>query len=102
MQTETSKDTDGLIEVDANGRLVIKNKPEKKEDDKFGVNISKQDLESGDEIGGAEIVVTKDDADKTEVDKWTSVKDKTHTIKDVVAGDYILTEVNAPEGYEKV
>ena len=96
--TLVSAATNGEYELRQDGTIVIKDSPIKK----YDVNISKQDLESGDEIGGAEIVVTKDDKDKTPVDSWTSVKDKTHTIKDVVAGDYILTEVNAPEGYEKV
>ena len=99
--TVTSTVTDGLVKVDDQGRLVITNKPEKSEPKTVDVNISKQDID-GNEIAGAEIKVTKAGDDTAVVDSWTSEENKTHTIKGVTAGDYVLTEENAPAGYEKV
>ena len=59
------------------------------------VVISKQDI-TGKEIAGAELVVTRSGK---EVDRWVSVKDKSHEIE-LIAGDYILTETIAPEGFK--
>ncbi|MBR6403012.1 MAG: hypothetical protein IKS48_06465, partial [Eubacterium sp.] len=82
-----------------NGQIVIKNQPEKT----YDINVSKVDADNlTKEIGGAQIKVTKDDEDKTLVDSWTSVDNKTHKITGVTAGDYILTEKVAPEGYDLV
>ena len=91
------KETYTNAKVNFYGALQITNEPTK-----FNVSISKTDAVSGEEIAGAEIKVTKDDKDKTEVDSWTSKKNETHKIEGVTFGNYVLTEVNAPEGYDKV
>lgn len=63
--------------------------------EKHNVVISKQDV-TGKEIAGAELTVTRDGE---ELDRWISVEDESHTIE-LVAGEYTLTEVLAPEGYK--
>lgn len=64
----------------------------------FDVVISKQDI-AGKEIAGAKLTVTGED-NKVK-DSWTSEAGKSHTIKDLQPGTYVLTEVTAPTGYEK-
>lgn len=62
------------------------------------VATSKVDITNGEELEGAEIVVT--DSERNEIDKWTSTKD-VHYINGLVEGQtYIMTEIIAPYGYE--
>lgn len=62
------------------------------------VATSKVDITNGEELEGAEIVVT--DSEGNEVDKWTSTKD-IHYINGLVEGQtYTMTEITAPYGYE--
>ncbi len=65
---------------------------------KHDVSINKTDM-GGQEIEGAKIKVT--DATGKTVKEWTSVAGETMDFK-VVPGNYTLTEVNAPEGYQCV
>ena len=66
--------------------------------DKAAVYISKQDLTSKEELPGAKLIVT--DKDGQIVDSWTSTEE-VHVIKNILDGDYTLTEVTAPNGYEQ-
>ena len=61
------------------------------------VYFSKTDLE-GDELDGAKMKLT--DAEGNVIDEWTSTKED-HILK-LADGEYILTEVVAPEGYQCV
>lgn len=61
------------------------------------ITISKQDI-AGKEIEGAVLTVT--DAKGKVVDSWTS-SETSHVIRDVPAGNYTLSEKQAPDGYVK-
>ncbi|HCE74540.1 MAG TPA: hypothetical protein DEP67_09000, partial [Lachnospiraceae bacterium] len=67
-------------------------------DDVTKVRISKQDFTTGRELEGAELVV-RDESGK-EVERWISGK-KPHDIEMLPIGSYTLTELRAPDGYEK-
>lgn len=67
-------------------------------DDITKVRISKQDFATGEELAGAELVV-RDQSGK-EVERWISGK-KPHDIEMLPIGSYTLTELRAPDGYEK-
>ena len=60
------------------------------------VTISKQDIATSKELPGANLVVK--DANGNIVDSWTSTAES-HTIKNIDAGTYTLTETQAPNGY---
>ena len=49
------------------------------------------------ELPGAELTIT--DKDGKEIDRWVS-SDKPHYIEKLPAGDYTLTEITAPDGYD--
>ena len=66
-------------------------------DDVIKVEISKKDLTTMEELPGAELTIT--DKDGKEIDRWVST-DKPHYIEKLPAGDYTLTEITAPNGYE--
>ena len=66
-------------------------------DDVIKVEISKKDLTTMEELPGAELTIT--DKDGKEIDRWVS-SDKPHYIEKLPAGDYTLTEITAPNGYE--
>ena len=81
---------------DANGNIVMTDKYSTS-----SVAIKKTDI-AGNEIEGASLTVTHTVDGKTVTDdKWTSVKGQTHIVKDLQPGTYTLTEVTAPNGYEK-
>ena len=62
------------------------------------VDVTKTDLTNGEELEGAELVVT--DENGNIIDKWTSTKE-THHITGLEEGKkYTLTETTAPYGYE--
>ena len=62
------------------------------------VSVKKTDFVTGDEIEGAELVVT--DKDGNVVDEWTSGKEE-HYVTGLVEGEtYTLTEKTCPYGYE--
>ena len=66
-------------------------------DDVIKVEIFKKDLTTMEELPGAELIITNKDGKV--VEHWTST-DKPHYIEKLPAGDYTLTEVTAPNGYE--
>ena len=66
-------------------------------DDVIKVEISKKDLTTMEELPGAELTIT--DKDGKEIERWVST-DKPHYIEKLPAGDYTLTEITAPDGYE--
>ena len=62
------------------------------------VSVTKTDLTTGDEIEGAELVVT--DEDGNIIDEWTSTKEEHHISGLEEGKTYTLTEKTAPYGYE--
>ena len=66
-------------------------------DDITKVQISKVDIATGKELPGAELTIT--DKDGKQIDRWVS-SDKPHYIEKLPAGEYTLTEVTAPDGYD--
>ena len=66
-------------------------------DDITRVQISKVDIATGKELPGAELVIK--DTDGNTVAQWVS-EDKPHYIEKLPAGDYTLTEITAPNGYQ--
>ena len=66
-------------------------------DDTIKVEISKKDLTTMEELPGAELTIT--DKDGKEIDRWVS-SNKPHYIEKLPAGDYTLTEITAPDGYD--
>ena len=62
------------------------------------VQVTKSDLTNGNELEGAELIVT--DENDTIIDKWTSTKEA-HSISGLEEGKtYTLTEKSAPYSYE--
>ena len=66
-------------------------------DDVIKVEISKVDITTNKELPGAELIITNKDG--KEIDRWVST-DKPHYIEKLPAGEYTLTEITAPNGYE--
>lgn len=66
-------------------------------DDITRVQIFKIDIATGKELPGAELVIK--DKDGNTVAQWVS-EDKPHYIEKLPAGDYTLTEITAPNGYQ--
>ena len=66
-------------------------------DDVIKLQISKVDIANGKELPGAELVIR--DKDGKEIDRWTST-DKPHYLEKLPTGDYTLTEITAPNGYQ--
>ena len=66
-------------------------------DDVIKVEISKVDITTNKELPGAELTIT--DKDGEEIDRWVS-SDKPHYIEKLPAGEYTLTEITAPDGYD--
>ena len=66
-------------------------------DDVIKVEISKVNITTNKELPGAELILTNKDGKV--VEHWTST-DKPHYIEKLPAGDYTLTEITAPNGYE--
>ena len=58
--------------------------------------IFKEDITTGKELPGAELTLSKDGR---VIEKWIS-GDTPHIITGLSDGDYVLTEVTAPKGYE--
>ena len=61
------------------------------------VKISKRDATTGEELPGAKLTVTDESGEVK--DSWTST-DTPHEIENLADGNYTLTEVTAPDGYE--
>ena len=75
------------------GTVVMYDAPDEKE-----IYVSKQVLTTKEELPGAKLIVT--DKDGQTIDSWTSTDD-VHVIKNLIDGDYTLTEITAPNGYEQ-
>ena len=63
------------------------------------VLISKTDLVTGEELPGAELVVT--DKDGNVIDKWISTNEPHHVTGLEEGQEYTLTEITCPYGYEQ-
>ena len=63
------------------------------------VLISKTDLVTGEELPGAELVVT--DEDGNEIDRWISGETPHQVIGLEEGKDYVLTEITCPYGFEQ-
>lgn len=66
-------------------------------DDIIKVEISKQDITTGDELSGAKLQIIND-KDKV-IREWVT-DGKTTLIERLPAGEYTLKEIEAPKGYE--
>lgn len=66
-------------------------------DDITRVQISKVDIATGKELPGAELIIK--DTDGNTVAQWVS-EDKPHYIEKLPAGEYTLTEITVPNGYQ--
>lgn len=66
-------------------------------DEIIKVQISKQDLTTGKELPGAKLQII--DKDNKVVHEWISSNDP-HLFEKLPAGEYILREITAPDGYE--
>ena len=66
-------------------------------DDVIKVEISKVDITTNKELPGAELTIT--DKNGKEIDRWVST-DTPHFIEKLPAGEYTLTEITAPDGYD--
>ena len=62
------------------------------------VDVTKTDLVNGEEVEGAELVVT--DEDGNIVDEWVSTKEHHHVSGLEEGKNYVLTEKTAPYGFE--
>ena len=62
------------------------------------VDVTKTDMVNGEEVEGAELVVT--DEEGNEIDKWISGKEPHHVIGLDEGKTYTLTEITCPYGYE--
>lgn len=62
------------------------------------VDVTKTDMVNGEEVEGAELVVT--DEEGNEIDKWTSTKEPHHVTGLEEGKTYVLTETTCPYGYE--
>ncbi len=87
-------DKDGTVKI--GGVAVDKNTVVMK-DDITRVYISKVDLGAGNELPGATLSIT--DKSGAKVAEWISTEEK-QLIEMIPAGEYTLTEITAPNGYE--
>lgn len=62
------------------------------------VDVTKTDMVNGEEVEGAELVVT--DEEGNEIDKWISGKEPHHVVGLEEGKTYVLTEKTCPYGYE--
>ena len=75
------------------GTITMYDAPEKKE-----IYISKKDITSGNELPGAKLVLTNENGEV--VKSWTSGRNP-EKIENLPDGKYTLTEITAPNGYDK-
>lgn len=67
------------------------------EDDITVLVVSKKDITNSEELPGAHLVIK--DKDGNVVEEWIS-EETPHEIKKIPIGEYTLTEITAPDGYE--
>ena len=82
---------DGIV---IGGPVIMRDQPKTPEK---GNVFHKTDAATGKELPGAEIVITTEDG--TEIDRWISA-DEPHTVYGLEDGNYVMTEITAPDGYE--
>lgn len=85
---------DGKVDV---GKIIMYDRPIAKT-----VSVSKIDAVTGKELPGAKLILERLDEDgegSIMVEKWISTN-APHVITNILDGDYRLTEVIAPDGYE--
>lgn len=83
-------DENGLIDGSWLKEITMENIPNE-------VHITKTDITNGEEIPGAHLQIT--DSDGNVVEEWDSTEEA-HIIYALPAGEYTLTEITAPDGYE--
>lgn len=68
------------------------------------IDVSKSDITSGKEIGGARLIITdKSRINNEPIDDWISEEGKTHRVPDIEFGKrYTITEEVSPDGYIKM
>ena len=93
---EITVDKDGTIKGEAEYTLTLVN-------DYTKVDISKQDSKIKKELDGAKLVLdrVKEDGSREEINTWTSNKKGSVRFTRLPQGEYVLTELEAPEGYKK-
>lgn len=84
--------------IDEKGQVQIDPAVETIGNDYTKLYISKQDAATGEELPGAKLEVIDKETGEV-IEKWTSTEEQ-HYIEALPAGDYILRETMAPEGYE--
>ena len=85
-------------EVNNGGKITVTDKHIVLEDAPNKVTISKKEVGGGPELEGAKLIVKVKDSDNI-VEEWTSGKEA-KVIEKLPAGEYTLTEITAPDGYE--
>lgn len=94
--TSTETITFKVVAGKATTKQVMKNA--KEEEKTFDVEISKVSITDSSELEGADLEITNEAGQV--VCSWTS-DGTVHTCKNLPAGTYTLTELSAPDGYEK-
>ena len=84
--------------VDEKGQVQIDPAAATVENDYTKLYISKQDAATGEELPGAKLEIIEKESGEV-IEKWVSTEEQ-HYIEAIPAGDYILRETMAPEGYE--
>lgn len=88
-------DKDGKL-TDKSGKSIDKVIMYNKPNEEKNIKISKKDITTNKELPGAKLKLANEKG--VVIDEWTSTTGE-HIIKNIEAGNYILSEVSAPNGY---
>lgn len=88
-------DKDGKL-TDGSGKSIDKVIMYNKPNEEKNITISKKDITTNKELPGAKLKLANEKG--IVIDEWTSTTEE-HIIKNIEAGNYILSEVSAPNGY---
>ena len=88
-------DKDGKL-TDESGKSIDKVIMYNKPNEEKNIKISKKDITTNKELPGAKLKLANEKG--VVIDEWTSTTGE-HIIKNIEAGNYILSEVSAPNGY---
>ena len=88
-------DKDGKL-TDESGKSIDKVIMYNKPNEEKNIKISKKDITTNKELPGAKLKLANEKG--VVIDEWTSTTEE-HIIKNIEAGNYILSEVSAPNGY---
>ena len=88
-------DKDGKL-TDESGKSIDKVIMYNKPNEEKNIKISKKDITTNKELPGAKLKLANEKG--IVIDEWTSTTEE-HIIKNIEAGNYILSEVSAPNGY---